>query len=386
VEQGDTAGGDCSYAGDDSFIVFVDSSDNKKYLVEYDTDAYTSGAPESGPPFSTYMPVTYKQAGSDGQIVIYSDYYGSPPSGNSEVWLLENAGKFDSSEIMDAMGFQYDEAANKLLSATVVDTPEKDQVNFLLAYQTMMGTNDYDLLDWYANQDVSGGYCWDGDMWLDTALGYETADPWGWCYLSAFDSTYEQGFVSMRGTQFSSGSDSAKKFKVPKTLLKATWTFSTVTTTDMPADTHEYTLHEGEEATVGTTGVKVKVLSIDEVLNPCTAGAGAGGAPTCDMSTVSAVVMPNNAPSATGAVPYALTSNLVYLDTDNVALDTGVIITIGGDKVNTVTKGAIAGSDVDFAATPVVVKQIGNKIVVAGLNPEDTMAAGQQFVAALTKA
>ena len=96
--------------------------------------------------------------------------------------------------------------------------------------------------------------------------------------------------------------------------------------------------------------------------------------------------MANRAPSASAATFYGLTSNLVYLDTDNVALDTGVIITVGGDKVNTVTKNAIAGSDVDFAATPVVVKQIGNKIIVAGLNPEDTMAAGQQFVAALTKA
>jgi len=102
------------------------------------------------------------------------------------------------------------------------------------------------------------------------------------------------------------------------------------------------------------------------------------------MSTVSAVVMPNNAPSVETIVPYSLTSDLVYFDTDNVALDTGVIITVGGDAVNTVTKDAIAGSDVDFEATPVVVKQIGNKIVVAGLTGADTAAAGEQFLAALT--
>ena len=147
-----------------------------------------------------------------------------------------------------------------------------------------------------------------------------------------------------------------------------------------------FTLHEGETAAVGTTGVSVHVLSIDQQLTPCTAGTGAGEAPACtpDMSTVSSVIMPNNAPSVETIVPYSLTSNLVYLDTDNVALDTGVIITVGGDVVNTVTKDAIAGSDVDFEATPVVVKQIGNKIVVAGLTGPDTAAAGEQFLDSLT--
>ena len=78
--------------------------------------------------------------------------------------------------------------------------------------------------------------------------------------------------------------------------------------------------------------------------------------------------MPNNAPSVETIVPYGLTSNLVYLDTDNMDLESGKIITVGGDMVNTVTKDAIAGSDVDLEATPVVVREIGNKIVVAGLN------------------
>jgi uncharacterized protein (DUF1786 family) len=95
--------------------------------------------------------------------------------------------------------------------------------------------------------------------------------------------------------------------------------------------------------------------------------------------------MPNNAPTVSAQQMYALTSNMVVLDRDATALDTGTIITVGGDVVNTVTADAIAGSGIDFQAQPVVVRAIGNKIVVAGLTPEDTITAGQQFVAALTR-
>ncbi|MFP3950513.1 MAG: hypothetical protein ACLFUZ_05515, partial [Candidatus Micrarchaeia archaeon] len=200
------------------------------------------------------------------------------------------------------------------------------------------------------------------------------------------DSHYEEGFISMRGTEFSSGSDSQYQFKVPDRVMKTSWTFSTVEAAESEPDTSTFTLHEGEETTVGTTEVTVKAVSIDQELTPCTMGTGTGEEPLCtpDMSTVSAVVMPDNAPSVDTIVPYSLTSNLVYLDTDNVALDTGVIVTVGGDAVNTVTKDAIAGSEVDFEATPVVVKQLGNKIVVAGYSAEDTMAAGEQFLSELT--
>jgi hypothetical protein len=208
-------------------------------------------------------------------------------------------------------------------------------------------------------------------------LGYATNGVMG--------ENYEAKFVSPRGTQFVNPSGSSRTFKVPKSVLDATYTFATVEALEAEPDTHTLIMGEGDEETVGTTGVKVKVVEITEQLTPCTFGTGAGAAPTCDMSGVSAVIMPNNAPTVTAQQMYALTSNMVVLDRDATALDTGTIITVGGDVVNTVTADAIAGSGIDFQAQPVVVRAIGNKIVVAGLTPEDTITAGQQFVAALTR-
>ena len=168
-------------------------------------------------------------------------------------------------------------------------------------------------------------------------------------------------------------------------ILKATYTFATVAAATSEPDATTLVLGEGDEATIGTSGVKIKVLNITESLTPCTFGTGAGAAPTCDMSGVSAVLMPNNAPSVAAKEMFPVTSNMVVLDSAATGLETGTVITVDGDVVNTVTANAIAGSGIDFAAQPVVVRAIGNKIVVAGLNPEDTIAAGQQFVAGVTR-
>ena len=165
------------------------------------------------------------------------------------------------------------------------------------------------------------------------------------------------------------------------------YTFAAADSEDADPDTNTYLLGEGDEQAVGTTGVTIKVLEITEQLTPCTIGE-AGEAPLCtpNMGAVSAVIMPENTPSVEASVPYKLTSNLVVLDSDATALDSGVVVTVGGDVANTVTADAIEGAEVDFTATPVVVKAIGNKIVVAGLNAEDTLAAAEQFVGELQRA
>jgi hypothetical protein len=221
--------------------------------------------------------------------------------------------------------------------------------------------------------DDGSNAAWDAQL---SDLGYEPSD---------FGGNFEAKFVSLRGTQFVNPSGTAKTFKVPKSVLKETFTFATSAAATSEPDQTTLVLGEGDEATVGTTGVKVKVLNITESLTPCTFGTGAGAAPTCDMSGVSAVIMPNNAASVAAKEVFPVTSNMVVLDRDATALETGTVITIGGDVVNTVTASAIAGSGVDFAAQPVVVRAIGNKIVVAGLTSEDTISAGQQFVAGVTR-
>ena len=343
IPVGNVTGTDCgdAYNGSDNPVLIFKDTENDRFV-------YSGGA---------YTAIQYAQAGSQGYVTFYNA--SETASGLDELYVIENAGKWRSTDIVDAMGFAiqadfdfsaYDNGGSH--------TDDDDYTDYLVGNKEAIADNG-DILTHSIDFSV---------------LGYQNG------------TTYKEKFISMRGGEFKSGGETTYEYKIPKSLLKTTWTFSTVESAESEPDTSVFTLHEGEEAAVGTTGVKVKVLAIDQQLTPCTLGTGAGAEPMCtpDMSSVYAVVMPNNVPSVTTIVPYTLTSNLVYLDTDSVALDSGVIITVGGDAVNTVTKDAIAGSDVNFEATPVVVKQLGNKIVVAGYSASDTMAAGQQFLSELT--
>jgi hypothetical protein len=293
----------------------------------------------------------YRWAGSNGAVVIND-------AGGWDIWLAEDVGKIKYdlgggpitySGGMDWLGIQYDGTD-------------------LVSYYPLGGP--------YADDEIG--------LWIDdetgslsgidlTDLGYESF------------TSYEAKFVSMRGTQFVSPSKTTRTFKVPKAVLKETFTFATSAAATSEPDATTLVLGEGDEATIGTSGVKVKVLNITESLTPCTFGTGAGAAPTCDMSGVSAVIMPNNAASVQAEQHSAMTSNLVVLDSAATGLDTGTVVTVGGDVVNTVTASTIAGQGVDFAAQPVVVRAIGNKIVVAGLTSQDTLSAAQQFVAGVTR-
>ena len=301
----------------------------------------------------------YRWAGSDGKIYFYNvtDATRSAAFGNTqgEVYLVENAGKWDDpttcDDITDSLGtwLQGTGAIVDLMSVSA--TEDKDETTLNVQCE---GQAPYT------------------DLFFDD-FGYTNNE------------SYEEPFISMRGTKFTGGDTDSKKYKVPKQQLFASYTFETAEAAETAADTNKYVLGEGEETDVGTTGVHVKVVSIDQQLSPCTF-AGAGDAVcTPDMSTVSAVIMPNNAPSVETSVPYKLTSNLVMKDSEATGLDTGVVITVGGDKANTVTADAVAGTDIDFEATPVVVRVIGNKIVVAGLYEEDTLTAADQFVGGLTR-
>ncbi|MDD5096088.1 MAG: S-layer protein [Candidatus ainarchaeum sp.] len=296
----------------------------------------------------------FRQAGPDGRIQFYNSSNSS--SASPEVWLFENAGEWKTSgakyDIANGLGVYVD--TDGKLYGIYDTTPDDEFVSLNIVNETVTDISN-----------ATGNYS-------DSTLGYVSGDD------------YESKFLSMRGTQFTGASATKRTFKVPKSVLDATYTFATTEAETSAPDTVTLVLGEGDEETIGTSGVKIKVVEITEQLTPCTFGTGAG-APTCSMAGVSAVIMPNNAPTATVKEVYPLTSNLVVLDRDAVGLDTGTVVTVGGDVVNTVTADAIAGSGVDFAAQPVVVRAIGNKIVVAGLTAEDTITAGQQFVAGLTR-
>jgi S-layer like family, outer domain len=188
----------------------------------------------------------------------------------------------------------------------------------------------------------------------------------------------EEGYVSERGSKFKSIDDRNVQFDMAHKLAKAQWFIQPASTNTTSADKTIVTLGEGESKTV--SGVTVKVLEITEDVGACSATGGSASC-TADMSGVSAVIMPNNAASVAVAMPYTGSyGNLVILDSDAVGVNT--LVSVGGDVVNSVTADLLQGSAVDWTATTKVVKEVvqGSKIVVAGAQKEDTLAAAQDFV------
>ncbi len=195
-------------------------------------------------------------------------------------------------------------------------------------------------------------------------------------------SGYEEGKItSERGTQFTSQSSTDVTFKVAKKQAKASYwvTSSESTTTDNSVT--ELTLAEGDEETI--SGVTIKVVEITEDVGTCTVGAGT--TPVCSVTTPATGYLvdgtgANVGTSVTASVKYPV-SNLVILDSE-AGVETATLISVGGPSVNDVT----AGVEEDLGLTEAgktVVKKVGNVIVVAGYSAEDTVAAAEDFVAAL---
>ena len=192
----------------------------------------------------------------------------------------------------------------------------------------------------------------------------------------------ETGYISERGSEFQSMDDRDVDFQMADKLANAQWFLAPASQNASTTSSTIVTLGEGESQTVN--GVTVKVLQITESVGACSATGGAASC-TADMSGVSAVIMPNNSPNVSVAMPYTGDyGNLVILDTDAVGVNT--LISVGGDKVNSVTANLLQGS-VDWTATKTVVKEVvqGSKIVVAGAQAEDTLTAAQDFVSQLKR-
>lgn len=193
----------------------------------------------------------------------------------------------------------------------------------------------------------------------------------------------EEGYISERGSQFKLIDDNTVQFDMAHKLGRAEWFLAPSSTSAGDASKTIVTLGEGESTTV--SGVTVKVLEITEEVGACSA---AGGSVSCtaDMSGVSAVIMPNNAASVSVAMPYTGSyGNLVVLDSDAVGVNT--LVSVGGDKVNSVTADLLQGSAVDWTAETKVVREVvqGSKIVVAGKEAADTLEAAKDFVAQVKK-
>ena len=277
--------------------------------------------------------IEYKWAGSNYGKVFFD---GSP-----FIIMSEDVGEIDNTDTWDQLYVDVDFANDKLVSPV---SGEDDETEF-----------DYNA----APRDLSG-------------FGYTNGD------------SVEADFVTLRGTVITDADDDIRTYKVPnevrrvQMLLKPTSAASNAVNTQTVGP-----LREGDTATVGD--VTIKVTSIDvEATASCTASA--EGGTTADMSGVSAVISDGSQTYTTfqAAVPSGTVSDLVVLDSQ--APDTGTVVTVGGPAVNSVTAAALEGSDVELSPeNPVVVKEVGGKIVVAGWTAEDTVSAAQQFISALQR-
>ncbi len=196
--------------------------------------------------------------------------------------------------------------------------------------------------------------------------------------------TFKEGFVTERGSVFNSISDTTVDFSMANKLAHAQWYLASSASAAATPGTTVWTGGEGDSTTV--SGVTVKITSIDETA-VCSGGAGGAAACSPDMSGVSAVIVQNGAQvtSADTMAPYAFSaySPLVLLDQDAVGVST--VVSVGGDVVNSVTAGILAGGTTDWNAEPQMVKEVvkGSKIVVAGKDASDTTAAANTFISQL---
>jgi len=195
----------------------------------------------------------------------------------------------------------------------------------------------------------------------------------------------EEGFITERGTVFSSIDDTSVKFSVANKLAYAQFTLTTANANASAQSTCQATLGEGQEYIC--SGVTVKVTEIKETVGACTAG-GASATCTPDMTGVSAkVVDDSGAEVAKAYIPAANAyKGLVVLDRDAAGINT--LVSVGGDKVNTVTASLLETAPIDWTTEKKVVKEVvqGSKIVVAGAEAEDTLEAVNDFIAAVKEA
>jgi hypothetical protein len=192
---------------------------------------------------------------------------------------------------------------------------------------------------------------------------------------------YEPTIVTERGSKVTSVGTSDVAMKIAKRVGLPTFQFAYADTV-AATSADEYVLGVGDSKVFG--GVTVKVKAIDATSGTCTV-AGPGGTLGCsvDQAGVSAVIQPNNAASVEVTEPYKLTSHLVMTDASGASA--GVAILVGGPAVNTMTAEALKDSSVDFNVDTVVVKEIGNKIVVAGKTADDTLSAADTFIAGVKR-
>jgi len=194
----------------------------------------------------------------------------------------------------------------------------------------------------------------------------------------------DDGYITERGTIFNSKDEDSVEFKMAHKLGHAQFTLATTAAAEGEESTCTYTMEVGDEEEC--SGVTVKLL--DVMQTAVCGGEGATAACGDAMSGVSASVVDAEGDPVTMA--YQPTPNaykgLVILDVDAVGVNT--LVSVGGDRINTVTASLLEGSPVDWTTESKIVREVvpGSKIVVAGVEMEETLSAANDFVNGIREA
>ncbi len=248
-------------------------------------------------------------------------------------------------------------------TATPSASTDKDDISFYYEVGTLNST-----IDTLAAVMTGSSPLFDGEDNSLTNYGYEDRDK------------YTQPFITPRGTEIDKDGTSVV-FNVPEDLRRAMVMFKpTALAADKVNSQIIGPLREGDTATVGDVKIKVKEIKCEATATV----SGGEGAYVADMTNVKAVIKAGDETYESYMAQKVTDIDATKLVTvDTLAADAGTIITVGGPAVNTMTQAAGVTVD-ELAENKVIVRVVGNKIVVAGYEADDTLEAAKQFIAALT--
>lgn len=342
----------------DSCLTSTSTGDTKLLQV---TTGISNGFTVSGSPISTFY-IDLNSINSSGAKLYYQ------PSGSScysRLNVTNSSSDFATYNLGDGVIQTFDMVRMEYAFAAGTGN-----LTFRLEERASSTTDDTD--KWYFDLDNVTDSAW--AFTVDDKGKYKPAVTTGPAYTSLNLKSVDPGYVSERGSVLNGVSSKTVSLSIAKKIGEATYFVSTVGAA--PSGATEIVLAEGEEQTLAG-GVKIKATSITETVGSCTVGT--GGACKVDMSPVSAVL--NSGEASVDAITSYKVGDLVVLD--NQAGSAAVLISVGGPMVNEVTKQALGGSSTLAKSGDVVVKEVGNVIVVAGYTSQDTMDAGKQFISQL---
>lgn len=178
-------------------------------------------------------------------------------------------------------------------------------------------------------------------------------------------STYENGFISMRGGS-ATVTQSSASISYPSSLVHALYTFSSADTTTSNGTSYTQTFKSGDTI-LDTNGYLIKMDALS-----CKSSSGANATPV-SLSGADKISC-SQAKAYTVSKLDTASRPLVVLDTQASASEQ--VILVGGPLVNTLT----AQTNPQMQPGESFVKVVGNKIIVAGYTASETQAAANSLI------